>query len=43
MQINQIELYGEMIVSVYSSFTDNDNDNEDDSISIIGRVKRDEQ
>jgi hypothetical protein len=36
MQINQIELYGETI----SSFTD-DND-EDDSISISGRVKKGE-
>jgi hypothetical protein len=41
MQINQIELYGETTASLYSSFTD-DND-EDESISIIGRVKKDEQ
>jgi hypothetical protein len=41
MQINQIELYGETISSSYSSFIDNDD--EDESISIIGRVKKDEQ
>ena len=41
MQINQIELYGETISSLYSSFIDNDD--EDESISIIGRVKRNEQ
>jgi hypothetical protein len=41
MQINQIELYGETVSSIYSSFTDNDD--EDDSISIIGRVKKGEQ
>jgi hypothetical protein len=41
MQISQIELYGETTASVYSSFSDDNDD--DDSISIIGRVKRDEQ
>jgi len=41
MQINQIELYGETVSSVYSSFTNNDD--EDESISIIGRVKKGEQ
>ena len=41
MQINQIELYGETVSSVYSSFPDNDD--EDESISIIGRVNKGEQ
>ena len=42
MQINQIELYGETVTSsLYSSFTDDNDD--DESISIIGRVNKDEQ
>ena len=41
MQINQIELYGETIASIYSSFADDNDD--DESISIIGRVRKDEQ
>ena len=41
MQINQIELYGETVSSIYSSCPDNDD--EDESISIIGRVKKGEQ
>lgn len=38
MQINQIELYGESVASGFSSF--GDSSDEDESISIIGRVKR---
>ena len=40
MQINQIELYGETVSSAYSSLTD---DNDDESISIIGRVRKGER
>ena len=39
MQINQIEFYGETTASV-CSFTDNNDD--DESISIIGRINKDE-
>ena len=42
MQINQIELYGETISSGFSSFNDNNND-DDESISIIGRIKKGDQ
>ena len=40
MQINQIELYGETIISQFTSY--DDNSEEDESISIIGRVKKGE-
>ena len=37
MQINQIELYGELIDSLFSSY---ESDDGDESVSIIGKVKR---
>ena len=41
MQINQIELYGEAIASGYTAYSDISDD--DESISIIGRVKKGDQ
>ena len=41
LQINQIELYGETVASGFSSYG-SDSAEEDESISIIGRVKRSE-
>ena len=40
MQINQLELYGETISSGYMSYSESAD--EDESISIIGRVKKSE-
>ena len=40
MQINQIEFYGETVSSQYASYSDSSDD--DESISIIGRIKKDE-
>ena len=41
MQVNQIELYGDVIDSGNSYYHDGNDD--DESVSIIGRVKKDEQ
>ena len=40
MQINQVELYGETVFSPFASSYEGDDENEE-SISIIGKVKRD--
>ena len=40
MQINQLELYGDVLVESYMAYSGNADD--DESISIIGRVKRNE-
>ena len=40
MQINQIELYGTTVDSYYSSYEQFDSDENDETISIIGKVKR---
>ena len=40
MQINQFELYGEVLSSSFESYSDNSD--EDETISIIGRIKRGE-
>ena len=37
MQINQIELYGDVVDSQFSSY---ENDDNDESVSIIGKVRR---
>ena len=37
MQLNQVEFYGETVDSLYSDYSQ---DNEDESVSIIGKVKR---
>ena len=37
MQLNQVEFYGETVDSFYSDYSQ---DNEDESVSIIGKVKR---
>ena len=39
MQVNQIELYGESMPSGYTSYNDV-SDDDDESISIIGRIKK---
>ena len=41
MTINQVELYGNTVDSIFSSFSD-DGENNDESVSIIGKIKRDE-
>ena len=41
LQINQLELYGETVAS--SSYTFSDSSDDDESISIIGRIKKSEQ
>ena len=44
MQINQIEFYGETIHSPYSNYFDGNSDElDDDSISIIGKIKKGDQ
>ena len=40
MQLNQVEFYGETVASQYASYSDSSDD--DESISIIGRIKKDE-
>ena len=40
MQINQIELYGEIVVSPFSTSYEGDDSENEESISIIGKVKR---
>ena len=40
LQVNQIELYGKTISSDFYTFEDDSSDDNDESISIIGKVKK---
>ena len=43
MQVNQIELYGETIGSGFTSYSESNIEDDDESISIIGKVKKNEE